>query len=179
MVRDAQGVWVSRDHELGYKKLFARGAAPDLDALDARLDVIAGKLADWGDTDNLDVRRAKGVGRAMLSIHLAGAGLCGRYGVARVEDLGPVLLDQVKDWLGHRNVVLKPVIDLNRPTRAADCYEVPVDIADAVHLRSPADCFPHATSTSRRRGDLDHTEPYKSPTRVGHRARPGSTTSAG
>ncbi len=191
-VRDAQGVWVSRDHELGYKRLFARGAAPDLDALDARLDVIADDLADWGDTDSLDLRRAKALGvlanqgtnqplnltdqqgkdtaaggggptrserrrpsagKAILNVHVSEAGLCGGYGVARVEDLGPILLDQVKEFLGHRNVVLKPVIDLNRPMRAAD----------AVYFRSPADCFPHATSTSRRRGDLDHTIPYVPP----------------
>ncbi len=108
-------------------------------------------------------QRNKPVGTAVLCVHLSEQALAGRYNVARVEDLGPILVDQVKDWLGHRNVVLKPVIDVNRPIRAADAYEVPADIADAVYLRSPADCFPHATSTSRRRGDLDHTTPYVSP----------------
>ncbi len=212
-VRDAQGVWVSRDQESGYKTLFARGAAADLDALDTRLDAVAAELADWGDTDSRDLRRAKALGvlandpavslldgepadgsasatgaattaqsgkakkrpsagKAILYLHLSEAGLCGRYGVARVEDLGPILADQVREFLAHRSVTVKPVVDLNRPTRAADAYEVPADIAEAVYLRSPADCFPHATSTSRRRGDLDHTEPYVSPDEGGP---PGQT----
>jgi hypothetical protein len=42
---------------------------------------------------------------------------------------------------------------------------------EAVFLRSPADVFPHATSTSRRM-DLDHTEPYQDP---GSGGPPGQT----
>ncbi|HEY7043384.1 MAG TPA: hypothetical protein VH419_06930, partial [Nocardioidaceae bacterium] len=44
-------------------------------------------------------------------------------------------------------------------------------IRDAVHLRSPVDCFPYATNTSRRM-DLDHTVAYVDP---GDGGPPGQT----
>jgi hypothetical protein len=40
-----------------------------------------------------------------------------------------------------------------------DGYEIPDRIRDAVHLMSPADAFPYASSVSKRT-DLDHTKPY-------------------
>ena len=82
-------------------------------------------------------------------------------GVARVEGIGPVTLDRLRDWLatqpGHR----KPVIDLTDQT-PVDGYEIPDRVREAIHLITPADCFPYATSTSRT-GDLDHTTPYLPP----------------
>ena len=55
--------------------------------------------------------------RETLEAMLAGQPYAGA-GVVRVEDIGPVILDQVQQWLGHANVVVKPVIDLaGDPTR--------------------------------------------------------------
>ncbi len=81
--------------------------------------------------------------------------------MARVEGIGPVSLTRVRDWLGHAQVSLRPVIDLNNQV-PVDGYEIPDRLAEAVHLRSPVDCFPYAGST-RRTGDIDHTSPYRSP----------------
>ncbi len=105
-----------------------------------------------------------------MYVHLTDQALVTGTGVARVEQVGPVTLDRVHSWLGHANVVVKPVIDLNQQI-PVDAYEIPDRIRDAVHLRTPVDCFPYATST-RRTGDLDHTTPYVSPDNGGP---PGQT----
>ncbi len=106
-----------------------------------------------------------------LYVHLTDQALATGTGVARVEQVGPVTLDRVKTWLDGANVVVKPVIDLNQQI-PVDAYEIPDRIRDAVHLRTPVDCFPYATST-RRTGDLDHTIPYVSPDNGGP---PGQTS---
>ncbi len=105
-----------------------------------------------------------------LYVHLTDEALVTGTGVARVEQVGPVTVDRVKTWLSGANVVVKPVIDLNQQI-PVDAYEIPDRIRDAVHLRTPVDCFPYATST-RRTGDLDHTTPYVSPDNGGP---PGQT----
>ncbi len=124
-----------------------------------------------------DVQTRSGRGRRVdtrpdvtMYVHLTDEALTSGSGVARVEQVGPVTLDRVKAWLRHANVTVKPVIDLNQQI-PVDAYEIPDRIRDAVHLRTPVDCFPYATST-RRTGDLDHTTPYVSPDNGGP---PGQT----
>lgn len=95
---------------------------------------------------------------ATLYVHVSRDSLTERAGVAPVEDLGPVLLEQVRGWLGDRTVRVLPVLDLEA-IPAVDCYQVPDRIADAVRLRTPADCFPYSANLSRS-GDIDHTIPY-------------------
>ena len=109
------------------------------------------------------VRRPMGTTRpdVTLYVHLTDEALQSGTGVARVEQIGPVTLDRVKTWLGHANVVVKPVIDLNDQV-PVDAYEIPDRIREAVHLAIPVDCFPHATST-RRTGDIDHTIAFVKP----------------
>ena len=47
-----------------------------------------------------------------LYLHLTDQTLWSRTGIARLEDIGPVLLDQVNDWLpgtaGHRHTGPRP-----------------------------------------------------------------------
>jgi hypothetical protein len=95
-----------------------------------------------------------------LYVHLNEAALTGDVNVARLEGTGPILRDQVQAWLGHCHITVKPVIDLNNQT-PVDAYETPARIREAVHLRTPADCFPYATNTGRN-VDLDHTDEYQS-----------------
>lgn len=78
--------------------------------------------------------------------------------VARVEGIGPVTLTQVVALLGHTNVSVKPVIDLNA-NHPVDGYEVPVRMREQLQLRSPHSAYPWSGNTSRRK-DLEHTEPY-------------------
>ncbi len=82
-------------------------------------------------------------------------------GVARVEGIGPVTLDQAKQWLGNCTITLKPVIDV-AGIAPVDAYEIPDRMREAVHLITPTDVFPYASNTSRRM-DLDHTIPYLDP----------------
>jgi hypothetical protein len=119
------------------------------------------------------------MGDAVVYLHLSDQAVAGtEHGLARVEDLGPALTSQVREWLGHRNVIVKPIIDLNN-TRPVDGYEVPDWLEEAVDLRNPADCFPWSTNTTthsrprrRSRGDTDHTTPFRPPDRGGP---PGQT----
>ncbi len=105
-----------------------------------------------------------------LYVHLTDEALVTGQGVARVEGSGPVTVDRVRSWLGHANVVVKPVIDLNDQV-PVDAYEIPDRIREAVHLAIPVDCFPYATST-RRTGDIDHTIAFVKPDEGGP---PGQT----
>lgn len=103
-------------------------------------------------------RQPLSLGPATLYLHIARETLSDGDGVARVEGIGPVLLDQLRDWLGDRTVTIRPVLDI-AGLPAVDCYEIPERMADAVRLRTPADSFPYSANLSRR-GDLDHTIPY-------------------
>jgi hypothetical protein len=88
-----------------------------------------------------------------LDAILAGKDFAGA-GVVRVEDIGPVILDQVKQWLGHSNVVLKPVINLPG-IQPVDHYETPPAMSEAIGLIRQADSFPYGTCTSRHQ-DNEH-----------------------
>jgi hypothetical protein len=111
---------------------------------------------------------------ATLYVHLAAGAFCGAaafgdgeasggkgWPVVRVEGVGPVTIGQAQRWLGHCRVTVKPVRDL-AGVAPVDGYEIPDRLREAVHLLSPADVFPYATST-RRCGDIDHTVAYTPP----------------
>ncbi len=77
-------------------------------------------------------------------------------GVARFEGHGPISAQQAREFLGdHCQVIIKPVIDLATAT-PVDAYETPNRLREALHLRTPADVFPFATSLARN-VDIDHT----------------------
>ena len=105
-----------------------------------------------------------------LLAHLAGSS-CGA-GVARIEQVGPVTLGQVRRFLNRAGCDIRvlPVIDPVE-TPPADSYEIPRRLREAVFLQTPASVFPWGTGTSRRM-DLDHTIPYLPPSRGGP---PGQT----
>jgi hypothetical protein len=81
-------------------------------------------------------------------------------GVARVEGIGPVLTDQVREWLRHRNVRVVPVVDTADVHTGVDSYEVPGWMREILRLRGPAGADPWSSNLSRRK-DADHTEPYR------------------
>jgi len=78
--------------------------------------------------------------------------------VATADDIGPMLLEQVTDLLGHRNVTIRPVIDLNT-TQTVDSHPHPTAVKTRTLLRTGGDVFPHTTSRTRRL-DHDHPTPY-------------------
>jgi hypothetical protein len=80
-------------------------------------------------------------------------------GVARVEGHGPVTDRWVRDRLGPAcRFKIQPVLDLAGQA-PVDAYEIPDRHRQAVHLMTPADTFPFASSLSRKQ-QVDHTVPY-------------------
>lgn len=117
-----------------------------------------------------DPKRARP--RVVVYVHLSAEALMSRSGVARVEEVGPILVGRLGDLLGDRcQISLKPVIDLPLGHIPVDAYEIPASLREQILLRNPADVFPFAAAVSRRI-DVDHTVPYLSPDKGGP---PGQT----
>lgn len=129
------------------------GEAPD-DAEPCRAVALPADLLDALRT--LDPVRLRP--DATLYVHLHEATLAGMPGVARVEDLGPHVLAQVRDLLAHAHVTTVPVIDLNQMV-SVNAYDHPEGLKERVRLTRPVDAFPHACRVSRA-VDLDHPVPY-------------------
>jgi hypothetical protein len=103
---------------------------------------------------------------ATLYVHLSresfDAARAGRSrGVARMEGVGPVTIEQVREFLAHTHVSVRPVLDL-AADHPVNGYEVPDRLREQVHLRTPAGVFPWSGLLPRG-ADLDHTVPYVSP----------------
>ncbi len=176
-------VHLARETEHGTRNLFARLNAADAVRLMATIMLIAKHLPDLpdlpdseGETSDQRLARALALladpqaalallagrdprkGKAVVYVHTTPGQLATGQGVARVEDLGPMTATMLADLLGHSQITLKPVIDLNHGP-SGDAYEIPTDIAERVHLAQPADVFPFAEGLSRHL-DLDHHTPY-------------------
>ncbi|WGY00934.1 hypothetical protein QI633_20630 [Nocardioides sp. QY071] len=83
--------------------------------------------------------------------------------LARIENLGPRLLTQVRNLLHrHATITVQPVIDLHTG-RSVNGYEHPTDVKHRTQLRTIGDVFPHATGLFVKHGrppDHDHTVSY-------------------
>ena len=109
-----------------------------------------------------EVVARKAHGRAVIYVHLHESALAGTSSaVARVEGLGPMLLEQLASLLGHAQVTLKPVIDLDDHI-SVNAYEFPAAVSERTRLRCVGDVFPHAVGTQTMSGryDSDHVVPY-------------------
>jgi hypothetical protein len=95
---------------------------------------------------------------AELIIHVSDRALTTGQGAARVENVGPVTVDAVRDLLRHCHVTVRPVLDPAGIT-PVDRYEIPARMREAVELQTPFEVFPFGTITSRR-ADKDHSIPY-------------------
>ena len=220
---DGRGVWLSDQMTDGTTSIRIEADALDAAAFDETIDQIADALAQLGDPDVTNVRRAKAVGviadpqgtlnlltgpadsdsvdnpdatttsqgaaqrrpttekpRVTLYVHLHADAIRGHShshshgdghgGVGRVEDHGPVTVEQIKGWLGRTDVTIKPVIDLHDRV-SVDAYEFPDRIRETVLLRNPCCPFPWCTNITRRK-DIDHIEAYQPPDEGGP---PGQT----
>ena len=79
--------------------------------------------------------------------------------IARLEGHGPVTEAWITRVLGPRaKVKITPVLDLAGQA-PVDAYEIPTRHRQAVHLITPADTFPFASSLSRDK-QVDHTIPF-------------------
>ncbi|TCC11358.1 HNH endonuclease signature motif containing protein [Kribbella soli] len=107
--------------------------------------------------------------RHTLYVHLTDRTLASGNGVLRVEELGPLLAGQLTELLGHDQIVVKPVIDLQDQV-SVHSYEIPDRIRERVRLQHPTDMFPYSGAEATSRMDQDHITPYD---RTGP---PGQTT---
>lgn len=166
----------------GTSLLTARADAADALRFSRMLDQVAGQLALGGSTDEHEVLRAEALG-VLADPEQAVALLAGPDGepggatrrrrqtaelvvhyapgenVGRCEELGPVLAEQVREWLGHDRVIVRPVIDL-ADNPSVDAYEIPNEIARIVRWRHAFDVFPWSARSSTGL-DLDHTQPFQ------------------
>ncbi len=97
--------------------------------------------------------------KAVAHVHLTDEALRTRSGVARVEDLGPQLVKRLGELLGHADVRLQPVRDLNGRIRV-DQYEHPEALKDHTWHLAGGDAFPYAPHANRAVVDHDHPTPY-------------------
>jgi 5-methylcytosine-specific restriction endonuclease McrA len=159
----------------GTSWLEAAGNTLDLTRFHDLINTTAAQLARDGDTDPLEIRKAKAIAlitdRALgltgdptaakthLYLHAQLSDLDAQETtVGTVEKLGPVTLAKIKDWVAHSRVTITPVLDLNR-TGAVDQHDPPPAMREQVILRDPHCVFPWCGRDSRG-CDLDHIVPY-------------------
>ncbi|HEU4812098.1 MAG TPA: HNH endonuclease signature motif containing protein [Nocardioides sp.] len=190
----------------GTSYLDVAGDTLDLDKFYALVCDQAAAMAAAGDTDPLEVRKAKALGviadqqaqadlmsllqdqtqdpggqpspatagrssrpatRTALYLHGSITDFLGLVGssvepveapLGEVEKLGPATLEKIREWLGHSNVSIRPVIDLNH-CDAVDAHDPPPRVREQVILRDRHCVFPWC-SRDARSCDLDHIEPY-------------------
>ncbi len=152
--------WLARPAEL-LALLLEHAEQPEDDDLPNRALAFPADLLDrLRDLDPAKLRPS-----ATLYAHVHEAALAARSGTVRLEGLGPIILTQLADFVGHAHVTLKPVIDLADQI-SVNCYEQPESLKERVHLRFAGDAFPHASRTTRkphdqvRDLDFDHPVPY-------------------
>lgn len=140
-----------------------RSKALGLLATPARALATLQKVPAYGDLridiDAMPVTESdKLLPRSTVVVHIAAESLTDpATGVARLEDVGPVIADQLTTLLADSRVTVRPVVDLNG-TPPVDSYEIPQAIRRAV-ARTPVDAFPYGTRRSSL-CDLDHVVPY-------------------
>ena len=78
-----------------------------------------------------------------------------------MENVGPITIEQAREFLGHSQITITPVLDL-AGGMPVDCYEIPDRMHHTITLRHPHEIFPWATHPARGT-DTDHTRPWRPP----------------
>lgn len=118
--------------------------------------------------------------KAVIHVHVSALAIAGLVpGVARVEGLGPFLLEQLAELLRRHDVTLQPVLDLAGITNV-NAYEHPTGVRERAIQRMCGDVFPHSTNLAGVGGrfDLDHADPYVPPARGGPPGQTGDHNAA-
>jgi uncharacterized membrane protein YgcG len=133
---------------------------PAMDVFSRR--ALAGKLAEIKQAayaTGLGAGSRRGPRQVIAYVHLTDKTLATGQGVLRVEQYGPMVASQFSELLGHDQIVVKPVIDLNDRV-SVDAYEIPDRIRERVKLIHPVEQFVYGTAETTMRTDLDHTVAY-------------------
>lgn len=173
--REARFVRSNPGDEPVVTELWARLDTADAQQLEVTIQAIAKALSRRGDSDALDVRRAKALGilatparaeallngtddsryapRTKVYLHLSPDGE-----VARSETLGPVVKAQLAELFGTHRITVTPVVHAGAE-HPVDSYEIPRRIRESVVLRDACEVFPYSSRAARGL-DLDHTQPF-------------------
>jgi hypothetical protein len=116
-------------------------------------------------------------GRGTVFVHVTERALSRQAGIARVEGVGPMLVQSLSELLGHADVTVRPVLDL-ADRRRVDAYEHPDAVKDHAWAQAGGDVFPFSPRTATRdRVDFDHPTPYVPPDRGGPPGQTGAHNS--
>ena len=96
--------------------------------------------------------------RTQLYVHVYQDSLADPDQVARVEGVGPVLLDQLRNLTAGSNIRITKVINLAEDI-STDRYEIPDAIAEHVLMSHPYVQVPWGSQEARRQ-DKDHIKPW-------------------
>jgi len=103
---------------------------------------------------------AKFTADTQVYVHFYADTLTDPNALARIEGLGPILVDQIHHITHATNIHLTKVIHPDGVGIAVDQYEIPTRIRNQVLLANPHSVFPWSATESRH-CDLDHTTPYQ------------------
>ena len=161
----------------GTSHLEAHGDTLTLKAFYDLVCAIAHQLLLDGDPDPLGARKAKALGILTGQPQTAGKPKVKVYvrveaddlevdatggsalAVGEIEKLGAATLTKIRDWVGHHQVVIQPVLNMQRGD-AVDVHDPPNWMRALVMLRDGHCIFPRCTIDARA-CDLDHTIPYQ------------------
>ena len=164
----------------GTSHLEARGDTLTLKAFYDLVCALAHQLFLAGDTDPLGARRIKAIAiitalatgqlptsskpRIKVYVRVDADDLDvdttggSAFATGEIEKLGAATLTKIRDWVGHHQVVIQPVLNMQRGD-AVDVHDPPPWMRELVMLRDGHCIFPRCT-TDARSCDLDHTIPY-------------------
>ena len=135
----------------------ALGRMADPEGVLALLDGIDDNTVAAQETEKRSRRRHAPV--AQVFVHVS-TDVLEEGGAARIERLGPVLVDELSQVVGHHRIKLTPVITVNDTSEpVVDAYEVPQSMREIVFVRDRHEVFPFSSREARGL-DLDHTIPY-------------------
>jgi hypothetical protein len=161
---------------LGTSRLEATGDTLVLQQFYDQVCALAHQLFLDGDTSPLGVRKVKALGMLTDPPTVSGSSRVTVYArvdandleidgggdsvfaVGQIEKLGAATLTKIRDWVGHHQVVIQPVLNMARRD-AVDSHDPPGWMRDLVMLRDSHCIFPRC-QVDARSCDLDHTIPY-------------------
>ena len=180
-------VTLSHPHPTGFagtSDLHATGDTQTLKNFHALVNEVAHQLLLDGDTRPLGVRKITAIrlitatargdatldpsktrtGKTIFYVHVdaddldidSEGGVA--FAVARVEKLGAATMAKLRQWVGHSQVVIQPVLNMQRRD-AVDQHDPPRWMEELVELRDGHCVFPHCTVDAKS-CDKDHMVAY-------------------
>jgi len=176
-VGDGSAAEVTEEHDAAGREhaMAAGGRPPEEPPQESSARWTEPPSREWPDVPpGLDLTRLRP--KVTLYLHCTPDDLRpgGAPGVVTCEQSGPLTLTEAIRLLGHAQVTIRPVLDLDK-VPVHDTYRPSPLLAEAVRLVDPMTVFPFASTPSRAESvQLDHPEPYRpgvpGQTRIGNLA---------